>query len=186
MGTKLLTADEEIALAIRIRAGDRAARDQFIEANVRLVRHLARRHRPGNAEDAAQDGMIGLIAAVDRFDPGRGCRFSTMASPWIRNAIQRGMQVHDQPSLNEESEFGDGERGDDVEDPADQIDPALCAVTAATMLDRLNADDRWLVARRYGLDDQPETGLRDLARELGVPASTLADRLAAARRRMAA
>jgi RNA polymerase primary sigma factor len=77
-----------------IRAGE-VARQQFIEANVRLVLSLARRVRiPGHIErdDIIQDGMIGLERAVERFDHTKGFKFSTYAAWWIRQSMQRGLE----------------------------------------------------------------------------------------------
>jgi RNA polymerase primary sigma factor len=77
-----------------IRAGE-AARQQFIEANVRLVLSLARRVRiPAHIErdDVIQDGMIGLERAVERFDHTKGFKFSTYAAWWIRQSMQRGLE----------------------------------------------------------------------------------------------
>lgn len=86
----LLTHDEEKALAWRIQAGDRAAYHQFIVANLPLVVSIAKRYRGHGLEllDLIQEGSIGLMRAVKKFDPTRPTRFSTMATWWIRRAIQ--------------------------------------------------------------------------------------------------
>lgn len=93
--TKLLTADEEKELARRVRAGDERARQRFIEANLRLVVHIAKRYVPHGDPDAlldlVQEGNLGLFRAVERFDPTMGTRFSTYATYWIRQAIQRAL-----------------------------------------------------------------------------------------------
>jgi RNA polymerase sporulation-specific sigma factor len=88
MNTKLLTATEERELARRIRKGDKAARAQFIEANLRLAKKLARKfHAPGmDADDLEQEAMIALIRTVDAYDPDKG-RFSTLAYPAITNYL---------------------------------------------------------------------------------------------------
>ena len=82
----LLTAKEERILARRIEQGDEEARHQLIEANYGLVFSMAQRYRQGGVplEDLIQEGMIGLIRGVDKFDPREGCRFSTYATNWIR------------------------------------------------------------------------------------------------------
>ncbi|MEX1112627.1 MAG: sigma-70 family RNA polymerase sigma factor [Candidatus Andersenbacteria bacterium] len=89
----LLTREQEQALARRIRKGDETARQQFIEANLRLVVNVAKRYtRPGDAEgllDLIQEGNLGLFRAVERFKPELGHRFTTYAMYWIRQAIQR-------------------------------------------------------------------------------------------------
>lgn len=89
----LLTAEEEIALAQRIRAGDEFACQELAEANLRLVVKLARKFRhPGmTLADLIQEGNLGLMEAVRKFDPDKGCRFSTYAVWWIRQAITRAI-----------------------------------------------------------------------------------------------
>lgn len=91
--TKLLTADEEVKLARRVAHGDQHAKDILTEANLRLVVSIARRYSvPGIAlADLIQEGNIGLIRAVEKFDPNRGFRFSTYATWWIRRAIARAV-----------------------------------------------------------------------------------------------
>ncbi len=88
----LLPRNTELALARRARAGDQQARDQLIEANLRLVVSVARRYYGlGGVElaDRVQDGNEGLIRAAAKFDPNRGFRFSTYAIFWIRQSIWR-------------------------------------------------------------------------------------------------
>jgi RNA polymerase primary sigma factor len=92
----LLTSEQESSLARRIEVGDRRAREQFIEANLRLVVTIARRYADRGLPllDLIQEGNLGLIHAVERFDHRRGCRFCTYASWWIRQAITRGLADH--------------------------------------------------------------------------------------------
>jgi RNA polymerase primary sigma factor len=92
----LLTADEEIELAKRIERGDLAAKDRMINANLRLVVSQARRYQGHGLpmEDLVQEGMFGLIRAVEKFDWRRGFKFSTYGTLWIRQAMQRGLQNH--------------------------------------------------------------------------------------------
>jgi RNA polymerase primary sigma factor len=91
----LLSADDEIALARRIEDGDTEARRRLIEANLRLVVSIAKRHRGRGLPlaDLVQDGTLGLIRAADRFDWRAGCRFTTYASHWIRQSINRGIAL---------------------------------------------------------------------------------------------
>src|SRR4051795_7414494 len=89
--TPLLTAAEERALAYRVERGDLAAKDRMIEANLRLVVHVAKRYQrennPLTLPDLVQEGTLGLVRAVEKFDPRAGNRFSTYAVIWIRQAI---------------------------------------------------------------------------------------------------
>jgi RNA polymerase primary sigma factor len=92
----LLTADEEIDLAKRIERGDLAAKERMINSNLRLVVSQARRYQGHGLpmEDLVQEGMLGLIRAVEKFDWRRGFKFSTYGTLWIRQALQRGLQNH--------------------------------------------------------------------------------------------
>jgi RNA polymerase primary sigma factor len=89
MSARLLTQAEEIRLARRIEHGDRSAKERMIESNLGLVRVIARTFRGTSLpfDDLVQDGTVGLIQAVERFDHRRGVRFSTYAAWWIRRAI---------------------------------------------------------------------------------------------------
>ncbi len=92
----LLTAAEEVELAQRIERGDLEAKDKMVKANLRLVVAQARRYQGHGLplEDLVQEGMLGLIRAVEKFDWRRGFKFSTYGTLWIRQAIQRGLQNH--------------------------------------------------------------------------------------------
>jgi RNA polymerase primary sigma factor len=90
---ELLTHREEIELSRRVKSGDRKARQKLIEKNLRLVVSVAKKYRGYGLpfEDLIQEGNIGLLKAVERFDPDRGFRFSTYATWWIRQAVQRAV-----------------------------------------------------------------------------------------------
>ena len=92
----LLTAEQEVALAKRVAAGDLEARQRLIEANLRLVVSLAKRYNSHSIHllDLVQEGNLGLIRAAQKFDPARGFRFSTYATWWIRQAISRAVAEH--------------------------------------------------------------------------------------------
>jgi RNA polymerase primary sigma factor len=90
---KLLTHAEEIDLSKRAKAGDKGARQRLIEKNLRLVVSVAKKYRGMGLpfEDLIQEGNIGLMKAVEKFDPDRGWRFSTYATWWVRQAVQRAV-----------------------------------------------------------------------------------------------
>ncbi|MBS1704902.1 MAG: RNA polymerase sigma factor RpoD/SigA [Armatimonadetes bacterium] len=90
---KLLSGEEERALAVQAQSGDLEARNALIEANLRLVVSQAKKFtgRGLGLQDLIQEGNLGLIHAVEKFDPSRGFRFSTYAIWWIRQAISRAL-----------------------------------------------------------------------------------------------
>jgi RNA polymerase primary sigma factor len=89
----LLTADEEIYLAKRIERGDMDAKDRMITSNLRLVIHVARGYQGQGLDfnDLIGEGIVGLIRAAEKFDWRKGFKFSTYATLWIRQSIQRGL-----------------------------------------------------------------------------------------------
>jgi RNA polymerase primary sigma factor len=89
----LLSREEEQVLSARVRAGDTQAKQRMVEANLRLVVQIARRYlnRGLPLPDLIEEGNLGLIRAVEKFDPDRGTRFSTYATWWIRQAVVRAL-----------------------------------------------------------------------------------------------
>jgi RNA polymerase primary sigma factor len=90
---RLLTAAEEVELAKRIERGDAQARQRMISSNLRLVVSIAKRYQGRDLPllDLIQEGIIGLVRAVEKFDWRRGYKFSTYATWWIRQAVKRGL-----------------------------------------------------------------------------------------------
>src|SRR5215218_9854399 len=89
----LLTAEEEVELAKRLERGDLAAKERMINSNLRLVISVARKYQGQGLPlgDLIQEGMLGLIRAVEKFDWRKGFKFSTYGTLWIRQSIGRGL-----------------------------------------------------------------------------------------------
>jgi RNA polymerase primary sigma factor len=155
--TQLLTPAQELALARRIERGDLAAKEHMIEANLRLVVHLAKRYQREDSglalTDLIQEGTIGLVRAVEKFDYRRGHRFSTYATLWIRQSIGRAL--------------------------ADKGRMVRLPVTVADRVRRLEVAERLLTTRLGGTPTSAE-----LAADLGWDAEEV-ERLRGAGRRPA-
>jgi len=155
--TPLLTPAQEQALARRVERGDLAAKDHMIEANLRLVVHIAKRYQREDSgltlTDLIQEGTIGLVRAVEKFDYRRGHRFSTYATLWIRQAVGRAVT----------------DKGRMVRLP----------ITVADQVRRLEIAERTLTARLGGAPTAAE-----LAADLGIEVEDV-ERLRGAGRRPA-
>jgi len=231
---KLLTHQEEIDLSKRVKQGDRAARNRLIEKNLRLVVSIAKKSRGRGLsfEELIQEGNIGLMKAVGKFDSDRGFRFATYATWWIRQNIQRAVadkgrtiripahisekmrkmartynelsaelerapsdeevaerlgwsvenirKVKDAmpdvtTSLNQPltSDKGSSELGEIIEDERSSDTPGTVmsemeSSEVGEAVDSLPERYRYVLVRRYGLDDKDPATLAELGNELGL------------------
>ncbi len=229
----LLTHQEEIDLSKSAKQGDKRARQRLIEKNLRLVVSVAKKYRGYGLpfEDLIQEGNIGLMKAVEKFDPERGFRFSTYATWWIRQAVQRAVAdkgrtirvpVHmtekirkvsraynelsaelereptdeevterlgwsveevrltmeampDATSLNrplgsegDASELGEIVEDERASDTAGEVMREMETEHLKEAIERLPERNRYVLIRRYGLDQQEPATLAVLSEELGV------------------
>ncbi|CAN5901656.1 N/A [soil metagenome] len=156
---KLLSHVEEIDLSRKATAGDEKARHRLVEKNLRLVVSVAKKYRNMGLsfEDLIQEGNIGLMKAIDKYDPDRGYRFSTYATWWIRQAVQRSVadkgrtirvpvhmgekirkmaRTYNELSAELEREPTDEEVAESLEWSVDQVRDVKGALPDATSLDQ--------------------------------------------------
>ncbi|HWH11164.1 MAG TPA: sigma-70 family RNA polymerase sigma factor [Solirubrobacteraceae bacterium] len=173
LGHRLLTAVEEKRLARQVERGDLEAKEEMINANLRLVVSIARRyHGAGDLdfEELVQEGVFGLIRAVEKFDWRRGFRFSTYATLWIRQSIQRGLNSRGRairlPAIEAQRErrLAAVERALAAtlgrEPTTDEL--AAAAAEAPEDVQRLQAVGRAMASLDRVVDDEASTELGDL------------------------
>jgi RNA polymerase primary sigma factor len=168
----LLTADEEIELAQRIERGDLEAKDRMVNSNLRLVISVARKYQGQGLPlgDLIQEGMLGLIRAVEKFDWRKGFKFSTYGTLWIRQAIGRGLAnsgrtvrlpVH---IVARARKISDAERKLAVElgrQPSDEEIAAFVELPMDEVIDIRRAD-RGPTSLDQGVGEDGDTALGDL------------------------
>src|SRR5437773_1132644 len=143
--TALLSADEEKTLARRIRdQGDSEARDQMVRANLRLVVNIARSYtgKGLGLQDLIEEGNLGLLRAVEGFDPSMNTRFSTYASYWIKQSIKRAL-------VN---------TAKTIRIPAYMVE----------LLDKMDKREATVLRMRFGLDDEEPKTLKEIGERLGL------------------
>ena len=181
-----LTLEQEQTLAQAARQGDLAARDQLIQANLKLVVRVARQYMCPSDEmlDLIQEGNIGLITAVDKFDPTQGHRLTTLAFYWINKHIQRFLNNEPDDLISLDMEIYDGSEtlllSDTIEDRATilggQTIPHIDAVMeneelqskVREMLSRLSEREQEVLRLLYGLDNYPVLSRNEIAKIIGV------------------
>ena len=231
---ELLSHQQEVHLSRRTKAGDKRARQKLIEKNLKLVVSVAKKYRGYGLpfEDLIQEGNIGLMKAVEKYDPERGFRFSTYATWWIRQAVQRAVadkgrtirvpvhmtekirkvsRAYSELSAELEKEPSQGEISERLGWTMDEVRLTMEAMPDATSLDQpVGTDDasssqlgdfvederasdtagevigdmetehlkeaierlperaRYVLVRRYGLDDHEPATLAELGDELEI------------------
>ncbi|MDQ3834770.1 MAG: RNA polymerase sigma factor RpoD/SigA [Actinomycetota bacterium] len=189
---RLLTHEEEIDLGRRVREGDETARSKLIEKNLRLVIPVAKKYRGMGLPfgDLIQEGNTGLMRAADKFDPEKGFRFSTYATWWIRQAVQRAVadkgrtirvpvhmgekirkmaQAYNELSTELTREPTDEEVGERLAWDVDRVKEVKSAIPDATSLNQLLSSEEDSSELGDLVEDERESGTIDeVVRELEI------------------
>lgn len=183
----LLAPSEELALARRIERGDLGAKERLVNHNLRLVVALARRYQ-GVSElallDLVQEGVVGLIRAAEKFDWRRGLRFSTYATLWVRQAIQRAIAAHGRPLrlpvnvAQRQRRVAAVARRLEVElgRPPTDAEVATAAEVAREQVEDLRRLERTVASLDQQVVDDSETTLGELLPATAPPVEELVDR----------
>lgn len=168
----LLSGEEEIKLALAYREGDLSAREQLINSNLRLVVYLAKSYKCNGIsfEDLVMEGNIGLITAVEKFNPDLGNRFSTCAAPWIKQAILKAITEKGKTVRLPANVYQDlskmkkviGELADQGNDNPTNADIAAAMGVDENRIDNLKSWQMDAVSLSTPLGDDTEDTLEDL------------------------
>ena len=181
-----ITQEQELTLAFRARQGDTEARDQLIHAHLRMVVNIARQYqRPGmEMLDLIQEGNIGLITAVDKFDPTQGHRLTTLAFYWINKHIQHFLNNEPDDLVSLDMEINDGTTilllSDTIEDKGTILgDPTIQNIETQmenqelqqlvhNLLATLSPREQEVLRLLYGIDNYPVLSRNEIAKIIGV------------------
>ncbi len=180
-----LSRKEEEECFVRAKEGDMDARNTLIEHNLRLVAHIVKKYYANhkNQEDLMSIGTVGLIKAVDTFDPKNGARFATYASKCLQNEIL--MYFRAQKKIGVEVSMNETIDVDKEGNPLTYIDVISCDDTIAEdlaeridaeavrrlMETRLEEREKRILIRRYGLDNRPPCTQREIAKQMKISRS---------------
>ena len=181
-----ITQEQELTLALRARQGDTEAREQLIHAHLRMVVNIARQYQRSSVEmlDLIQEGNIGLITAVDKFDPTQGHRLTTLAFYWINKYIQRFLNNEPDDLVSLDMEINDGaailllsdtieDKGTILGDPTiqnieTQIENQELQQLVNNMLSTLSPHEQEVLRLLYGIDNYPVLSRNEIAKIIGV------------------
>ena len=181
-----ITQEQETYLANRARQGDTQARNQLIQAHLRLVVNIARQHLRAGVEmlDLIQEGNIGLITAVDKFDPNMGNRLSSLAMFWVQKYILRFLRNLQEENLSLDMQISDSTEtlllSDTIEDKGNRMgDQTIKNIETimehkelqehlGTLLNQLTPHEQQVLQLLYGLNGNPTMERREIAKVMGV------------------